>query len=107
MGIDANDMMICGGGAKSPLWRQMLADIYGVDVVVPASSEGAALGVAILAMVGIGQYKTVQQACSAIIKKDKVTNANKQSHDQYEPFYRLYRSLYPSLKQSYQQLNNI
>lgn len=107
MGIDANDMMICGGGAKSPLWRQMLADIYGVDVVVPASSEGAALGVAILAMVGVGEYESVQQACNAIIQKDKITSTNKEAHDKYEPFYRLYQSLYPALKQNYQQLSKI
>lgn len=107
MEIAANDMMICGGGAKSPLWRQMLADIYGVDVISPASSEGAALGVAILAMVGIGEYESVQQACKAIIQKEKVTATNQEAHDTYEKFYRIYQSLYPALKQSYQQLNSL
>ncbi len=107
MGIDANDMMICGGGAKSPLWRQMLSDIYQTDVVVPKSSEGAALGVAILALVGCGEYSSVQEACNAIIMKDKVTNTIPDNSEQYERVYQIYKGLYPVLKHSYQALSEV
>lgn len=107
MGIHADDMMICGGGAKSPLWKQMLSDIYGTDVVVPESSEGAALGAAILALVGAGAYKTVQEACAQIIKKDKITSPNNNNTSEYRKYHSVYKSLYPALKQSYKDLSTI
>ncbi len=107
MGVDVTDMIICGGGAKSPLWCQMLADVYGVDVVLPASTEGAALGVAILALVGAKEYKSVQEACRAIIKKDKVMSTVKNNSEQYKKYHGLYKKLYPELKQSYRDLSDL
>jgi len=59
MGIEVGQMMACGGGGKSPVWRQMLADMYGCSVKTVAQTEGPALGVAILAGVGCGLYKSV------------------------------------------------
>lgn len=105
MGIAANDMMLCGGGAKSPLWRHMLADIYATEVSIPKSGEGAALGVAILALVGAGIYPTVPEACRAIIKKDTSVKPDLSNTEEYEKFYHIYRGLYPQLKQAYQALN--
>ena len=69
MGIQIDDMMVCGGGGRSKVWRQMLADLYGCPVSTVNTSEGPALGVAILAGVGAGIYGSVEEGCDAIIRK--------------------------------------
>ena len=63
MGVTVDDMMACGGGGRSAVWRQMLADMYGCTVKTVAAKEGPALGVAILAGVGAGIYESVEAAC--------------------------------------------
>jgi xylulokinase len=104
MGIDIADMMACGGGGTSPLWRQMLADLYNCPVKTVSSKEGPALGVAILAFVGAGVYKTVPEACAEIIKTDKVQNPINENVPEYEKFYRLYTEVYPAVKEQYNKL---
>lgn len=104
LNVSCDDMMMCGGGAKSKLWKQMLSDIYGVDIYTPKSNEGAALGVAILALVGVGAYETVQQACQAIVQKDKHTVFNAENSVKYQAFYKLFSKLYANLKDSYSEL---
>ena len=100
-------MMACGGGGSSPLWRQMLADLYQCPVKTASSKEGPALGVAILAMVGAGIYESVPAACDAIIKTDKIQNPIEENIPQYEKYYALYRKIYPSLKENYAELANL
>lgn len=104
MGIDISDMMACGGGGTSPLWRQMLADLYKCPVKTVRCNEGPALGVAILAMVAAGLYDSVPQACAAIIKTDKTQLPDEAQSIEYEKYYNLYRKLYPSLKDRYSDL---
>jgi xylulokinase len=104
MGVPVSDMMACGGGGTSKVWRQMLADLYGCEVKTAANREGPALGVAILAMVGAGEYPSVPEACRAIIKADKVQPPIPENSAKYAPFYQLYTALYPALKDSYKQL---
>jgi xylulokinase len=104
MNVSVNDMMACGGGGTSPLWRQMLADLYACDVKTVASKEGPALGVGILALVGSGVYGSVQEACNAIIKADKVQSPIVENIPTYESYYQLYREVYPALKEQYQKL---
>ena len=62
-------MMACGGGGKSPIWRQMLSDLYQCQVKTVYQSEGPALGVAILAGVGCGIYESVESACDRLIRE--------------------------------------
>ena len=107
MNIEVSDMMACGGGGSSPLWRQMLADLYQCPVKTASSKEGPALGVAILAMVGAGIYESVPAACDAIIKTDKIQNPIEENIPQYEKYYALYRKIYPSLKENYAELANL
>jgi len=96
-------MRACGGGS-GPLWRQMLADVYNCDVSTIKSKEGPALGVALLAGAGTGVYKSVEEACSiAVLTKDSAT-PDIQRHQDYESYYQLYRSIYPSLKEHYKTL---
>ncbi len=107
MEIDVTDMMACGGGGSSPLWRQMLADLYHCPVKTASSKEGPALGVAILAMVGAGLYPSVPEACDAIIKTDKIQQPIEENMPQYDRCYALYRKLYPSLKEHFSSLSTL
>ena len=104
MGVPVSDMMACGGGGTSKIWRQMLADLYGCEVKTAANREGPALGVAILAMVGAGEYASVPEACRAIIRTDKVQPPIPENSTKYAPFYQLYTELYPALRESYKKL---
>jgi len=67
MGVNVSEVRASGGGGKSPLWRQMQADIFGTEITTINSSEGPALGVAILAGVGAGIYSSVMEACDKVI----------------------------------------
>ena len=63
LGIDIQSSMLCGGGAKSPLWRKILANVLNLKLTVPASEQGPGMGGAMLAMVGCGEYESVSQVC--------------------------------------------
>ncbi|MBR3449120.1 MAG: xylulokinase, partial [Oscillospiraceae bacterium] len=104
MNITVDDMMACGGGGSSPLWRQMLADLFSCPIQTTKSKEGPALGVAILAMVGTGEYASVPEACKAIIGTDKTCAPNAEAVPVYESYYQLYRKIYPQLKAQFAEL---
>ena len=104
MGVQIGDMLACGGGGTSPLWRQMLADVYGCPVKTVKSKEGPALGVAILAAVGTGVYKSVEEACKEVIKLNEPQNPIAENSKEYEKFYQMYTKLYPALRDSYKTL---
>lgn len=108
MGIVTDTMMACGGGGRSPLWRQMLADLYGCPVqTAKAANQGPALGAAILAGVGTGLFPSVEQACETIVIPDTVVQPIEENSNRYLPYYELYRSLYPTLKDSFQTLSSL
>jgi xylulokinase len=104
MQISVDSMMACGGGGSSPLWRQMLADLFACPIQTAQSKEGPALGAAILAMVGTGAYRSVPEACAAIVRTDKICTPNADAVPVYEQYYQLYRKIYPALKEQYQAL---
>ncbi|MBR3023439.1 MAG: xylulokinase, partial [Oscillospiraceae bacterium] len=97
MGTEINDMMACGGGGTSPLWRSMLADLYDCPVKTVTCKEGPALGVAILAFVGTGVYESVEKACEVMIKTDKTQEPDASRTAEYEKYYQLYTKLYGSI----------
>lgn len=107
MGVDVSDMAICGGGGRSPLWRQMLSDLYGCPVKTIASEQGPALGVAILAGVGAGVYDTVAQGCAAAVRTGENSTPDSGRSAAYEPYYNLYRSLYPALREQFRTLASL
>lgn len=107
MGLQPKEMMLTGGGAKSPVWKQMLADLYRCDVATINNAEGPALGVALLAAVGAGIYPSVEDACERVIQKNLNTAAIVQNSEQYERFYQVYHSLYPALKPAFHQLADL
>ena len=104
MDISVSDMMACGGGGSSPLWRQMLADLYACQVKTASSKEGPALGVALLAAVGTGLYSSVPEACREVVKTDKIQDPIAENIKPYDDCYRLYTEIYPALKESYKKL---
>ncbi len=107
MNVRPENMLACGGGGTSALWRQMLADIYGMKISTVDSKEAPALGVAILAMVGAGIYKTVPEACDKILRLKTTTEPIAENQTPYEKVYALYRALYPHLKNDFEVLSNI
>ena len=82
----------------------MLADTFQCPVKTVKSKEGPALGVAILAGVGAGLYPSVQQACDAMIQTNPPQDPIPGNVPQYEAYYQLYRTLYPAMKESFQNL---
>ena len=107
MNVSVSDMMACGGGGSSPIWRQMLADLYACPVKTASSKEGPALGVAILAGVGAGLYSSVPEACREVIKTDKIQQPIAEHIPEYEKCYQLYTEIYPALKASFKKLASI
>jgi xylulokinase len=87
-----------GGGARSPLWRQIQADIYGQRVETVAAEEGAAYGAAILAGVGAKAWPTVDAACDAVVHVAGTTNPSPENSQVMEKSYAVYRRLYPAMK---------
>jgi xylulokinase len=85
-----------GGGARSPLWQQIQADVYGHPVELLAAEEGGAFGAALLAAVGIGEWPTVEAACSATVHVAK--QVNPQNAATMAAAYQQFRRLYPAIK---------
>lgn len=108
MGAATTDMMACGGGGRSPLWRQMLSDLYGCPVkTTAAAKEGPALGVAILAGVGTGVFPSVAEACARIILPDTEELPDRERAAAYQPYYELFCSLYGALSDSFNKLSKL
>ena len=99
-----DSMAVCGGGARSPLWRQMLADIYGCRVYTLQSEQGGALGGAILAGVGAGVYADLQEACAALIKKGSECLPDSSRGAEYRKYMKVYSSLYGRFVESWKDL---
>ncbi|MDR1663418.1 MAG: xylulokinase [Clostridiales bacterium] len=103
-GVPVSDMVITGGGGRSALWRQMLADIYNCPVNTLSSEESGTLGAAMLAGVGAGIFSGVEQAADAIVKKENTVLPNGDAAAAYMPYYRLYQKLYRALKAGFDEL---
>lgn len=107
MGIEVNEVRASGGGGKSPIWRQMQADMFNAEVVTINSSEGPALGVALLAGVGAGVYNSVGEACETVIKRVTTQNAIKENSEIYNKYHKIYGNVYHALKEQFKLLSEI
>ena len=96
-GVKITEVRASGGGAASDFWRQMQADMYHANVVTINTREGGALGVALLAAVGTGEYSSVPEACSAVIKVSTRIKPIKKAAAAYDRLYPTFRSLYADL----------
>jgi xylulokinase len=106
-GLGAIDQVrISGGGARSTLWQQILADVLGIELVTVNTTEGAAYGAALLASVGAGDYGSVPEACEATVR---ITGSTSPSDDApvYQDYYPRYQALYPALETEFHQMAGI
>jgi xylulokinase len=97
-GLQLEQMRATGGGAKSPLWRQIIADVLGVELVTTNATEGPAFGAALLAGVACGVYPSVQKACEQTVRIVERTEPRPQTASPYAQAYETYKALYPALK---------
>lgn len=104
-GLPAPDQVrVSGGGARSPLWRQILADVLGTELVTVRTTEGAAYGAALLAGVGAGIWPDVDEACERTVTVTGSTAPDPANVRVYERAYESYRALYPALRESFHAL---
>lgn len=96
-GANVEKIRLGGGGAKSPLWRQIQADVYGKEVEILAADEGAAHGAAILAGVGAGNWKTVDEACEQAIRVAETIEPNAKNIEILDERFSVYRRIYPAM----------
>jgi len=104
MGIEITASKICGGGAKSALWRRIIANVLNIRLEVPVSEQGPGMGGAMLAMVTCGAYPTVQAAADALVSVAEVVEPDPVLAAKYEARYRQFRTLYPAVKNLFPQL---
>ena len=98
LGIRLERTKICGGGAKSPLWKKMIANILNLKVDVIESEEGPALGGAMLAAVACGEYKNVEEAAAKIVKIVDTVEPEAELVEKYEARYQQFKEIYPACK---------
>ena len=103
LGVQIDTIRITGGGAKNPIWAQMIADIMDVNVETIHVDEGPAFGAAILAMVGNGVFSTVEEACKQLVKGDKIYIPNLEFTEIYEKKYIKFVKLYPTVKKIFKE----
>jgi len=102
---EIRQVRLSGGGARSPLWRQILADVMATEMVTVNTTEGAAYGAALLAGVGAGAWGSVPEACQAVIHAVDRVSPDAQAAGLYARLYDEYRALYPALKPSFEALS--
>lgn len=104
MGVPTSQVRASGGGARSELWRQIQADVTGMEHVTINVDEGPAFGVALLAGVGVGIYPSVEDACRSTIRVFSSTTPRARAKRVYAGYYPVYRSLYQALKDEFDKV---
>ena len=108
MGVSVETLTVCGGGAKSHLWRRVIADVFEMPVSVLPQEEGPGFGACLLAMVGCGAYPTVGEAVDAVVGAPRVAAyPNEEEARRYRDRYRVYCELYPRLKDVFADLREL
>lgn len=102
--VPVKQIRVSGGGSKSPLWRQLQADVFGQKVVSTASDEGPGYGVALLAAVGAGAFKNIEEACEATIRVVDEISVQPKARKYYDQAFPIYQQLYRSLKDDFQKI---
>jgi len=105
MGVPVRQVRASGGGSKSALWRQLQADVFGKKVVTINAEQGPAFGVALLAAVGDGAFKNIQQACAATIHEVSQTPTDRAVRKVYDRGFPVYQQLYRSLKSDFKTIS--
>jgi xylulokinase len=105
MNIPITQIRASGGGARSAFWRQLQADIYNKPIVMTNATEGPAYGVALLAGVGTGAFKSVEDACKRSIKQTEKIAPTRKLAARYEQLFPIYDRLYDRLKDSFAEIS--
>ncbi len=103
MGVSPVTATLCGGGAKSPQWRQLVADVLNLTLQIPVAEEGPGMGAAILAAVACGAFPTVEAATKQLVAIQGEVIPNPASVKAYERRYQFFRRLYPAMKDLFQE----
>ncbi len=104
LGINVEKSFITGGGAKSPLWKKIFANVLNITLEIPETEQGPGYGGAILAAVACGEYESVQAATDQLIKVTDTVQPDPELAKRYEEKYQVFRSLYPALKDTFQKI---
>ena len=104
LGIEINSSKICGGGAKSPLWKTIMANVLGIELQCVASEQGPGLGGAMLAMVACGEYPSVGAACEKLVSVASTVKPDPELTARYEKRYQQFRKIYPACKDLFAEL---
>lgn len=107
LNVDMKEVRISGGGSKSKLWRQIIADVFNLNVSIINSKEGPAYGAAILAAVGCKLFNSVDEACKALIKTTDKIQPIRENVEKYDKLYKVYSSLYSCLKDKFKEIDNL
>ncbi|RKY57838.1 MAG: xylulokinase [Candidatus Latescibacterota bacterium] len=103
LGIRVEEIRATGGGAKSPFWRQLQADVYGAPVYTPTNTEGPAFGAALMAGVGAGLFHDLADAADELVHIATTAEPDSERVRVYDEFYGIFRSLYPALKERFSE----
>lgn len=104
--VDIRELRVNGGGARSPFWRQMIADIFGYPVVTVNSTDGPAYGAAVMAASGV-LGRDISELCEEWIQIEERSEPNPDNQRRYEEVYDIYRSLYPTLQNAMHRLSDL
>ncbi len=104
LGVVADSVRLSGGGARSPLWRQIFADVFGKRVTTLETQEGSAYGAALLAMAGTGAFSSVAEASKAVVREAGSMEPRAAECERYAKSHEIYKSLYPALQLFYRLL---
>jgi xylulokinase len=106
LGVKAEEFRLIGGGAKSPLWRRILGDVFGSEMRVPLESD-ASFGTALLAGVGIGIFKNIEEAVDQAVRVVDTLRPNPINHRIYKEIFACYEESETALKEVYQRLHRL
>ncbi len=104
LGIEINSSKLCGGGAKSPLWRRILANVLNIELEIPQTEQGPGMGGAMLAMVTCGEYETVNEAAKHLTSVSCVIKPEFELAQKYQKKYQKFRKIYPACKGLFAEL---
>ena len=105
LGLDIRKSRICGGGAKSPLWREIMANVCNLELEQIESEEGPGYGGAMLAAVACGEYASVQEAAEKLVHVTETVKPDPEITARYEAQYQKFRQIYPAMKAVFPALN--
>ena len=105
--MTVESVRMSGGGARSELWRAILADVFEKRIARPRVREGSAYGAALIALAGSGEYGGVREMCSAVICETESAMPRSREAEVYRRGYEVYRSLYPALRGAFDAIERL